>query len=95
MLLIYVSPLFKVKEFSKPAATGGKGKGAASAKPPQFHEVCEQVKPLVDQGEPIPPSLMAKLLKFRLLHVKQRDLERREEEKKVHSCNQMNYIFHT
>ena len=72
-----------------------KGKGAASAKPPQFHEVCEQVKALVDQGEPIPPSLMAKLLKFRLLHVKQRDLERREEEKKVHSCNQMNYIFHT
>lgn len=39
----------------------------------------------MDQGEPIPPSLMAKLLKFKLLHVKQKDLERREEEKKVHS----------
>ena len=83
--MIYILSPFKVKEFSKPAATGGKGKGAASAKPPQFHEVCEQVKPLVDQGEPIPPSLMAKLLKFKLLHVKQKDLERREEEKKVHN----------
>ena len=39
----------------------------------------------MDQGEPIPPSLMAKLLKFKLLHVKQKDLERREEEKKVDS----------
>ena len=38
---------------------------------------------MVDQGEPIPPSLMAKLLKFKLLHVKQKDLDRREEEKKV------------
>ena len=74
----------QVKEFGKGATAGGKGKGAASAKPPQFHEVCEQVKPLVDQGEPVPPSLMAKLLKFKLLHVKQKDLERREEEKKVH-----------
>lgn len=45
--------------------------------------MCEQVKPLVDQGEPIPPSLMAKLLKFKLLHVKQKDLDRREEERKV------------
>ncbi|XP_068698646.1 sperm-associated antigen 17-like [Montipora foliosa] len=72
-----------VKEFAKGAATGGKGKGAASAKPPQFFEVCEQVKPLVDHGEPVPPSLMAKLLKFKLLHVKQKDLERREEEKRA------------
>lgn len=73
----------QVKEFGKGTTTGGKGKGAASAKPPQFHEVCEQVKPLMDQSEPIPPSLMAKLLKFKLLHVKQKDLERREEERKV------------
>jgi len=73
----------QVKEFGKGPAPGGKGKGAASAKPPQFFEVCEQVKPLVDQSEPIPPSLMAKLIKFKLLYIKQKDLNRREEERKV------------
>ena len=73
----------KVKEFGKGPAPGGKGKGAASAKPPQFYEVCEQVKPLVDQSEPVPPSVMAKLIKFKLLHIKQKDLDRREEERKV------------
>ena len=72
-----------MKDFGKGTAPGGKGKTATAGKPPQFHEVCEQVKPLLDQGEPISPSLMAKLLKFKLLHVKQKDFERREEEKKV------------
>lgn len=73
----------QVKEFAKGASTGGKSKGASSGKPPPFFEVCEQIKPLVDHGEPIPPLLMAKLLKFKLLHIKQKDLERREEERKV------------
>ncbi|KAK2570951.1 Sperm-associated antigen 17 [Acropora cervicornis] len=72
-----------VKEFAKGASTGGKSKGASSGKPPPFFEVCEQIKPLVDHGEPIPPLLMAKLLKFKLLHIKQKDLERREEERKA------------
>lgn len=86
---------YKVKEFGKGPAPGGKGKGAASAKPPQFYEVCEQVKPLVDQGESIPPSLMAKLLKFKLLHVKQKDLDRREDERKVLlNIYLLNYIFY-
>ena len=81
---IKVSFIFlQVKEFAKGASTGGKSKGASSGKPPPFFEVCEQIKPLVDHGEPIPPLLMAKLLKFKLLHIKQKDLERREEERKV------------
>ncbi|XP_078373230.1 sperm-associated antigen 17-like isoform X2 [Oculina patagonica] len=82
-IITYEGLVKDVKEFGKGPAPGGKGKGAASAKPPQFYEVCEQVKPLVDQGESIPPSLMAKLLKFKLLHVKQKDLDRREDERKA------------
>lgn len=79
--------MLQVKEFAKGASTGGKGKGASSGKPPPFFEVCEQIKPLVDHGEPIPPLLMAKLLKFKLLHIKQKDLDRREEERKVCGSN--------
>ena len=73
-----------MKDFAKPAPTGGgKGKGAAAVKPPAFHEICEQVKGQMDQGEVVSASMMAKLLKFKLLHIKQKDFERREEEKKV------------
>ena len=52
--------------------------------------MCEQVKALVDQGEVIPPQLMAKLIKFKLLTIKSKDMDRREEETKV-SYN-MNYL---
>ena len=76
--------LLQVKEYGKGTTTGGgKGKGAAATKPPPFHEICEQVKLQMDQGETISSTMMAKLLKFKLLHVKQKDFERREEERKV------------
>ena len=68
------------------ACGGGAGKGKPSGKLPDFVEVCEQVKPLIDQEEDIPPPLLAKLLKFKLLHLKVKDRERREEEKKVDIC---------
>lgn len=46
------------------------------------------MKPFIDQDEDIPPSLLAKLLKFKLLHLKTKDFERREDEKKVqHNTN--------
>jgi hypothetical protein len=45
------------------------------------------VKPFIDQGEDIPPILLAKLLKFKLLLLKNKDNERREEEKKVISVS--------
>lgn len=91
VLNLSISFIFlQVKEFAKGASTGGKSKGAGSGKPPPFFEVCEQIKPLVDHGEPVPPLLMAKLLKFKLLHIKQKDLERREEERKV--CGSDNIV---
>ena len=53
------------------------------AKPPPFFEVIDSIKVLIEQGEDVPANLLAKLLKFKLLMIKQKDFERREEEKKV------------
>ncbi|KAG7496175.1 hypothetical protein JOB18_013507 [Solea senegalensis] len=44
---------------------------------PMFHEVTESAKLLLDAEEEIPCDLMAKLLKFQLLHIKANDQQRR------------------
>lgn len=72
--------LAQVKEFAKAIGSGG-GKGKPAIKLPEFVEICEQVKPFIDQREEIPPTLLAKLMKFKLLLLKNKDLERREEDK--------------
>eukprot|EP00794_Sanderia_malayensis_P015508 gene15508-17087_t len=61
----------------------GKSMKGKIGKPPQFVEIIDQIKNVVDHGEEVSPSLLAKLLKFKLLLLKQRDLERRDEEKKA------------
>lgn len=50
---------------------------------PAFVEVCECVKVLIDTGEPIPPQLLAKLIKFKLLWLKHIDQQRKEQEKQA------------
>ncbi|XP_063954686.1 sperm-associated antigen 17-like isoform X2 [Lytechinus pictus] len=51
---------------------------------PQFFEICETVKSeYLDKNEEIPMGLMAKLLKWKLLAIKEKDLKRREDEKKA------------
>ena len=50
---------------------------------PAFSEICEVAKNHLDQGETIPLPLLAKLLKWKLLGVKQKDIKRREDEQKV------------
>ncbi|XP_065057686.1 sperm-associated antigen 17-like isoform X2 [Rhopilema esculentum] len=66
----------------KDLAHGKVGKVKMS-KPPPFFEVIDSIKVLIEQGEDVPASLLAKLLKFKLLMIKQKEFERREEEKKA------------
>ena len=50
---------------------------------PPNSEVCEACKPYLDGGEEIPPPLMAKLIKWKLMVIKAADVKRREGESKV------------
>ena len=81
-----------MKDFAKAIGSGG-GKGKPAVKLPEFVEICEQVKPFIDQGEDIPSSLLAKLLKFKLLLLKTKDIERLEEAKKVISVSWLGIFF--
>ena len=46
-------------------------------------EICDFVKSVIDKGEKLSTSMLARLIKFKLLTIKAKDQERRADEKKV------------
>ena len=67
------------------AAKGGKG-AKGDGHTPAHTEVCEPCLAHIQNNEDIPPHLLAKLIKFKLLDIKARDKARRDLEKKVGQC---------
>ncbi|XP_031706794.1 sperm-associated antigen 17 isoform X2 [Anarrhichthys ocellatus] len=72
-LLTYDSTLTKINELGNP-------KAKRPDDIPTFYEVTESAKVLLDAGEEIACDLMAKILKFQLLHIKANDQQRRRAE---------------
>ena len=72
-------PVLQVRELG--VSSGGKGAKTKSKEGPQYSEVCEACKPYLDAGTEMPLDLLAQLIKFRLLAIKDADMKRRHDEK--------------
>ncbi|XP_063726297.1 sperm-associated antigen 17-like isoform X2 [Symsagittifera roscoffensis] len=72
----------ELAEMYKVANELGNPKQKKEKNTPPFFEVNELVKQYLDNNEPIPVQVMARLIKWHLLSIKSADLKRKEDEKK-------------
>ena len=72
----------QVKELGNPKNKKGKDS-------PPHVDICETVRPIIENGDELPLPLLCRLIKFKILWLKQNDMQRIAAEKKV------NYFFGT
>lgn len=84
ILRYFYANIFQAKEIAI-QGKGTKMKSIPTGKAPQFAEICDHVKGIMDRGETISSTILARLIKFKLLMIKTKDQERRLEETKVSS----------
>ena len=66
----------QVKELGNPKNKKGKDS-------PPHVDICETVRPIIENGDELPLPLLCRLIKFKILWLKQNDMQRIAAEKKV------------